>query len=65
MTFGRFRLHVEHVELTRPAELIKKDYALGACLRRIGASLLFGREQFGHGEAQEPKSADLQKAAAR
>ncbi len=62
---GRVRLHVEHVDVARPAALEEEDDGFRADRRRGGGFVFLGRQQARERKAEQAESADLQGAAAR
>ena len=71
--FRRLRLHVEHVNVTGPAELIEKNHGFGPRPGRISSSELrfpsFNQrlrpQQFRQGQPEQAQPADLQQVPPR
>ena len=61
--FRRVRLHVEHVDVARPAPLEKEDDGLGLCLRPFLERL--GAEQLRKSKPEQTQSADFDHLPAR
>ena len=66
--FGRFGLHVEHVDMARPAELVEENHRLRHRLREIPRSAFriprfLGLEQFRKAQSQQTQPAYLQRVA--
>ena len=52
-------LHVEHVDVTRPAELEKKHHRFHARFAGLGRRHGLGAQQAGQGKTEQAKAADL------
>ena len=62
---GRIRLHIEHVDMTRPAKLVEENHRLRPGLGRVsGCDFevlgIFSPEQLRYGQSQQAEPADLQ-----
>ena len=64
-SLGCVGLHVEHVDVARPAILEKENDGFGARFWALAFGQRFGAQQPGQGEAQQAEPADLEHVPAR